>query len=288
MKEAVNACAKVGDRLMHDELISGDGKEVVQSYFYNNFIEYENGGLFFELWSYVPGKMPAGFKPDLDAENAEYDIAQILDADGSPKELIHISHVLIFKNVAIIEATKGTGGTFLIEKYINKLLRARCKVRPPHVAFETAISSDLKKEIEQGGGVVSVSLGLASAQDIDGNKVAGLLSSAHTIFSKTELVTLNWSAQKNSVLDPDEVVTEARVAKGDDFDKIYIKLKHGSIRGLSKYKITCPIEVKDAGGKNPDHKEIQSSMIAYLERLMIPDSDGKRVIDNEGNLVNNA
>lgn len=286
--EAVGACKVVGDRLFHDEIIGDAGKEILQSYFYNNLVCYENGAVFFELWSYVPGKVPAGFIPDPKAINAQYNIAPMLDENGKSKEMISISHVLLFKNVAVIEATKGTGGAFLVEKYLNKLLRARCAVRPPHVGFETAMSSDLYQEIEQGGGVVSVSLGLASAQQDPGNKVSGLLSDAHGIFSRTELVTLSWTAEKKSLLDPEEVISEARVAKDDELDKIFIKLKHGSINGLSKYKITCPIEVKDVGGKNPDHKQVQESMAAYLLKLMTPNAKGHRVIDAEGNLTKNG
>lgn len=286
--EADDACETVGQRMMHDTVIGADGPVNDQTYFYNNLECYENGGVFFELWSYVPGRMPAGFTPDVTAKNAMYDIAQIVDAQGNAKELIQISHVLVYKNAAIVEATKGTGGTFLIEKYLNKLLRARCAKRPPHVALTTAISADLLSEIEQGGGAVSVSLGLTQAKGESDSKIAGLLSDAHSVFSRTELVTLNWSAGSNSTLSAEEVVTEARTAKDDNFDKIFIKLKHGSIKGLSKYKITSPIEVRDAGGRNPDHAEVKDSMIAYLGRLLKPDAKGQRILDDEGNLINNV
>lgn len=283
--EADQACGAVGDRIMHDTAIGDQGPEVIQSYFYNNFKVYENGAVYFELWSFVPGRMPAGFTPDLNAANAEYDVAQVVDQNGNPREIINISHALVYKNCSVIEATKGTGGTYLIEKYVNKLLRARCAKRPPHIAFNTAISSDLSKEIEQGGGAVSVSLGIAAAQDQPENKIAGLLSGAHGIFSKTSMVSLSWTAKSHATLDTEEVVTEARVAKQDDFDKIYIKLKHGSIKGLSKYKITEPIAVRDVGGKNPDHVEIRDAMADYFVRLITPDANGHRVLDEEGNLV---
>lgn len=283
--EADKTCVSVGDRIRHDEIIGDQGPEVIQSYFYNNFTTYENGAVYFELWSYVPGKMPAGFTPNLTAANAEYDIAQVLDQNGNPREIINISHVLVYKNCSIVEATKGTGGTHLIEKYVNKLLRARCAKRPPHVAFNTAISNDLFKEIEQGGGAVSISLGISAAQDQSENRIAGLLSGAHTVFSKTSMVALSWTARSHETLDTEEVVTEARVAKQDDFDKIFIKLKRGSIKGLSKYKITEPIEVRDVGGKNPDHVEIRDSMADYFGRLITPNANGYRTLDEEGNLV---
>lgn len=283
--EAEAACGTVGDRLMHDEFIGDEGPEVIQSYFFNNFLVYENGAVYFELWSYVPGQIPAGFTPNLGAKNAEYIVEKIVDQDGNPREIINISHVLIYKSVAIVEATKGSGGTYLIEKYVNKLLRSRCARKPPHVAFSTAISNDLYKEIEQGGGAVSVSLGLCSAVDQSPNKVAGLLSNAHGVFSKTEMVALSWTAENNQVLDPEEVVTEARTARQEEFDKIFIKLKRGSINGLSKYKITEPIEVRDLGGKNADHVQVRDAMADYLIRLMTPDANGKRVLDEKGNMV---
>lgn len=286
--EADKACDTVGERMMHDYIIGPDGPIPDYSYFYNNFDIYENGAVFFEVWSYIPGRMPAGFTPDLKAKNAMYDVAQLVDGNGNAKELIHISHVLIYKNAAIIEATKGTGGSYLIEKYLNKLIRERCAKRPPHVAFTTAISSDLLGEIQQGGGAVSISLGLTHAKPDKDNKVVGLLSDAHSVFSRTELVTLSWTAGSNSTLSADEVVSEARTAKDDELDKIFIKLKHGSIKGLSKYKITNPIVVRDAGGRNPDHKEVKETMIDYLGRLLQPDAKGKRVLDDEGNLINNV
>ncbi|WP_225042829.1 hypothetical protein [Pseudomonas aeruginosa] len=288
MAEASGACATVGDRQVHDKHIGPDGPEIDQTYFYNNLALYDNGAVFFELWSYIPGRMPAGFTPDPNVDNASYDVAQFLDDQGNPKELIQISHVLIFGNVVIIEASKGTGGSFLIQKYINKLLREKCIPRPPTVMLTTAISSDLDREIEQGGGAVSVSLGISSAQEQSENRVAGLLSSAHSVFSRTGLVALSWTATKDSVLDTEEVVEEARTAKDDDFDRIFIKLKHGSIKGLSKYKISMPITIRDAGGRNPDHEEIRECMIEYLGRLMLPDRRGNRVIDDEGNMIGNG
>ncbi|EMY8084369.1 TPA: hypothetical protein L3915_003141 [Pseudomonas aeruginosa] len=288
MTEASAACITVGDRQVHDEHIGPEGPEIDQTYFYNNLRNYGNGAVFFELWSYIPGRMPAGFTPDPKVNNASYDIAQIVDGRGNPKELIQISHVLIFGNVVIVEASKGTGGSFLIQKYINKLLRAKCAPRPPTVMLTTAISSDLDKEIEQGGGAVSVSLGISAAQEQNENRVAGLLSRAHSVFSKTGLVALSWTAEKDSVLDTEEVVEEACTAKDDEFDRIFIKLKHGSIKGLSRYKISMPITVRDAGGRNPDHAEIRESMIHYLGLLMAPDKKGNRVIDDEGNMIGNG
>ncbi|HGN8627567.1 TPA: hypothetical protein ACK1W0_006703, partial [Pseudomonas aeruginosa] len=74
----------------------------------------------------------------------------------------------------------------------------------------------------------------------------------------------------------------------DEFDRIFIKLKHGSIKGLSRYKISMPITVRDAGGRNPDHAEIRESMIHYLGLLMAPDKKGNRVIDDEGNMIGNG
>lgn len=288
LMEADKACATVGERIMHDMVIGVDGPIPDYSYFYNNLEFYENGAVFFELWSFIPGRMPAGFTPDLNAKNAKYDVAQIVDGNGNAKELIQISHVLVYKNAAIVEATKGTGGAFLVEKYLNKLLRERCAKRPPHVAFTTAISSDLLNEILQGGGAVSISLGMVGAKQESDNKVVGLLSDAHSVFSKTELVTLSWSAGSKSTLSAEEVVTEARTAKDDNLDKIFIKLKHGSIKGLSKYRITSPISIRDAGGRNPDHKEVKEAMIDYLGRLLQPDAKGRRMLDDEGNLINNG
>lgn len=286
--EIDKTCDTVGKRMIHDTFAIEDTTITEQVYFYNNLEEYENGAVYLELWSYSPGRMPAGFIPNINDKNAKYDIAQIKDDNGNPKEIIHISHILTYKGAAIIEAAKGTGGAYLIQKYLNKITRENCKPKPPSMALTTAISSDLRNEINQGGGAVSVSLGLSEASEGTDNKVSGMLSSALSVFNKTKLVTLNWRANDNETLDPEEVVAEALAAKDDHLDKIHIKLKHGSIKGLSKFRITSSISVSDIGGKNPDHTEIKNAMINYLKRLMTKDKHGKSTLDHEGRLNKNV
>lgn len=292
LSEANGKCANIGLRMKRDQYVD-DADENAEPQttlvtFYNNFVAYENGAVFFEIWSFAPGHMPANFKPDPNAANATYEITKLADADGNLKEIINISHVLVYKGCSIIEAPRGSGGTYLVEKYINWLIRNNCHPRPPRVAFTTATSSDLEKEIEAGGGVLQVSLGLTSAMAGSQNPVAGLLSNAHTVFSKPGLVTLNWRAEGKSTLDTKEVANEARTAHDENFDQIFIKLKHGSINGLSKYKISSTISVKDIGGKNPDHDQVRQAMIDYLGNLLTPDAEGNRVLDDNGILVKNV
>lgn len=285
MEEVFNQTPTIGDRIEQDGNIDSSGTFIPNlCYFFNNYGKYGNGAIYFEIWSYIPGSVPAGYIPDPKATNATFDISHFLDPKGNPKEVIHISHVLLFGEVAVIEATKGTGGSGLVERYLNKIFKKYCKPRPPRVAFTVAMSTDLEREIEQGGGAVGFSLGITSPIATQ-NPIAGLLSSASSKLQSSDAVMLTWTAKGQSKLDVTEVVNEARAAHNDHFDDIVIKLKHGSIRGLSKYRMQDKAEVDDLGGKNPDHAQLRDLMTHYLNKLMTPDSSGKRTIDASGKLV---
>ncbi|MBN7869936.1 hypothetical protein J0M44_26195 [Pseudomonas aeruginosa] len=288
MHQLSDMCPTVGQRMWTRSLTLEDGTVVPQyCYFFNNYQRLDELTCIFEVWSFEPGVMPVSMVPDPLQANAVIDLSQ-WDEDGSDgRELIHISHVLVYGKAAIVECTRGTGGVNAIQSYLNKLVRDLGLSTNNRFYFTDAVSSSLQGEIRRGGGATGFTLGLSSAVANTTNPLLGMLSSAKNYMPNSGLVTVGWKSKTQ--LSTDAVVAAYNDAQNQsEIDSVIIHLKDGSsIRSLSKFKIKSNIEVEDIGGKNPNRDELFRKMLVYLEELLEPADQHGRVLDQTGALADN-
>lgn len=291
-------CPIVRNRLYTKSLKLQDGTIIPQiCYFYNNFKVLDASTCKFEVWSYEPGVMPHFLEPNPDLPNAvipEEAAQEAADEDNAEehtekdnRELIHISHVLVFGKSAIVECTRGTGGVNHIQSYLNRIMRELNIPRPSNFYFTDAVSGSLKAEIDRAGGAIGFTLGMSTAVNDAQNPLIGMLSSAKQHMANSNMVTVGWSSKTK--LDTDAVVqTYEQAQQQDEIESVIIHLKDKStINNLSKFKIKNDIEVSDIGGKNPSRPELWHKMLDYLEYLTTPDDAGNRILDETGALAGN-
>ncbi|EIU4985881.1 TPA: hypothetical protein ACQGUY_006331 [Pseudomonas aeruginosa] len=290
-------CPIIRNRLHVKSLTLQDGTVIPQiCYFYNNFEILDDTTCKFEVWSYEPGVMPHLLEPNPDLPNAVIPEelqqeaegnAEVQDGEKDNRELIHISHVLVFGKSAIIECTRGTGGVHHIQSYLNRIMRDLNIPRPSNFYFTDAVSGSLKAEIDRAGGAIGFTLGMSTAVANAENPLVGMLSSAKQHMANSSMVTVGWSSKTK--LDTNAVVqTYEQAQQQDEIESVIIHLKDKStINSLSKFKIKRDVEVADIGGKNPSRPELWRKMLEYLEYLTTPDDDGNRILDETGALAGN-
>jgi hypothetical protein len=286
MRTLRDLCPTVGSRIWEQMVALADGTRIPQQcYFFNNYQDLDEQTILFEVWSYEPGTIPQTLTPDPYQENAVID--ERTEGEEDARELIQISHVLVYGKSAIIESTRGAGGINFIQRYLNRLVRDHQLGRKYNFFFTDAVSSGLRSEIERGNGAVGFTLGLSESVPNAKSELLGMLSGVKGYMPSSGVMTVEWKSKDRL---PVEKVIQAydEAQQQEEIDSVIIHLADGSsIRGLSKFKIKRTIEVADVGGKNPDRAELGHKMVAYLEQLCTPGRNGKRILDEFGALADN-
>lgn len=285
MRELRNRCPTVGSRIWEQVVTLADGTKVPQQcFFFNNFHDLDERTVVFEVWSYEPGALPQTLTPDPHQENAVIDER---NGEEEAREMIQISHVLVFGKSAIIESTRGAGGLIFIQRYLNKLAKEHELGRKYSFYFTDAVSSGLRSEIERGKGAVGFTLGLSESVPNAESELLGMLSGVKGYMPSNGMMTVEWKSKDR--LPVDKVIKAYDEAQQqDEIDSVIIHLANGSsIRGLAKFKIKKTIEVEDVGGKNPNRAELNQQMLVYLDELCEPGVNGKRILDEFGALADN-
>ncbi|MER1087815.1 hypothetical protein AAA607_29245 [Pseudomonas aeruginosa] len=288
MHQLSNMCPTVGQRMWTRTMKLTDGTVLPQyCHFFNNYQRLDDLTCVFEVWSFEPGAMPVSMVPDPSQPNAVIDLAQWDEGNNDGRELIHISHVLVYGKAAIIECTRGTGGVNSIQTYLNRLVRELGLATNNRFYFTDAVSASLQGEIRRGGGATGFTLGLSAAVANTKNPLLGMLSSAKNYMPNSGLVTIDWKSKTQ--LSTDAVIEAYNDAQNQsEIDSVIIHLKDGStIRSLSKFKIKRNIEVEDIGGKNPNRDELVRRMVVYLNELLEPADQHRKVLDQTGALADN-
>ncbi|MCX2709090.1 hypothetical protein [Pseudomonas sp. DCB_BG] len=285
MRELRDRCPTVGSRIWEQMVSLADGTKIPQQcFFFNNYHDLDDQTLMFEVWSYEPGALPQTLTPDPNQQNAVIDER---DGTDDSREMIQISHVLVFGKSAIIESTRGAGGIIFIQRYLNRLAKDHELGRKFSFYFTDAVSSALRGEIERGKGAVGFTLGLSESVPNAESELLGMLSGVKGYMPSNGMMTVEWKSK--DTLPVDKVIAAYDEAQQqDEIDSVIIHLANGSsIRGLAKFKIKKTIEVEDVGGKHPNRAELSQKMLVYLEELCEPGANGKRILDEFGALADN-
>lgn len=286
MRKLRDHCPTVGSRIWEQVVALADGTKVPQQcFFFNNYQDLDDDTLFFEVWSYEPGAIPLTLTPDPHQQNAVIDVRD--DGEEDEREMIHISHVLVFGKSAIIESTRGAGGVIFIQRYLNRIAKDHVLGSHYRFYFTDAVSAGLRGEIERGKGAVGFTLGLSESVPNAESELLGMLSGVKSYMPSNGMMTVGW---KSSDRLPTEKVIQAydEAQAQDEIESVIIHLADGSsIRDMAKFKIKKTIEVEDVGGKNPNRGELAQKMLAYLEELCEPGADGNRMLNEFGALSDN-
>jgi hypothetical protein len=298
----------VGDRTWTIGLTTDSGFIPQLCYFFNNYKKLGDNSCLFEVWSYEPGLIPWTLTPDPSSLNAVIDSERLLaDADAADdeekdsedlgldenteekkrSEFIEISHVLVFGAASIVECTRNTGGINYIQRYLNKKAKELNLGRGSTFYFSDAISGGLQEEIDEGGGAVGFTLGMSRGVNDSDNELLDVLSKVRGYMPSSGMLTVDWRSKDK--LPTAKVIEAYAEAKNlEEIENVIIHLNSGSsIRNLSKYKIKRVVEVSDIGGRNPDRAELCRKMVIYLDELTSLNVHGKRILDENGVMVNN-
>lgn len=241
-------------------------------------------GFSFQFCTYIPNSFPPSVELDFSGKEVDIDAIPVKDDDGNPRQVVSVTHVLAFGQVLIVESVKGSGGTHLLEDYLNFIVRKVKGSKHPRPHLYDAVSRDLKASITHGGGAVAVDLSLVQPNVQEGSIYANTLTKVQEKISGTEQVLISWRSKAG--LDSDEVLAAFNEAETNDaLDRIVIHLNNGETINLSKYRIRRRVSVQSVRGNNPASSEMVMEMRSYLLSLMEPDDNGVAILTDDGQLV---
>lgn len=277
------AAPTVGHRLLPFKIAGG----VEINIFMNNFKQYSNGVVCFELCSYSPGVVPPQYQPDPTAANAVHDFSPILNAkNNKPSELIYVAEVLAFGEVVIVEYTRNVGGIALLAKYLSHMAKKHIDEKHYSLKLTDMISHSLKELIAQGKGVEEMIINLEH-QVKDKTLFSFPLNKIRSKVKNTDLLRISWRSSNNSALGESEVIEAFDdVESQGAAENIFIKFKDGTtLSNFDQYKIKTKVDVSDSGGKNPNRNELRTALKRFLSELMTADGTKKRLLDDKGSVV---
>lgn len=241
-------------------------------------------GVYFELCSYISGTEQEQFNPDFTRPEPDVLSGPIVDGNGRRREIISTMRCVALGEVVIVEAPKGSGGVVLLQLALTALARRHWELELPSIALEDVASSDLRRDIDRGGGVEKMVLkvvdGAARPQDYYASRLVELKNNV----PRTRNVSVHWESGDDP-LDTDAVLAAMQEYEGDEsaLSRVALKLKDGAdIISLEKYRErrAIPVRVDNSGALHVT--EIETGLWNYLRELRHPDDDGWRMLDDDG------
>lgn len=252
--------------------------------FINDFQPYK-GGYIFQHCSYIPGQVPISMLPDLQKNNLKLNSTPIVDENGSHREVVYVTHVFAYGNILLVEGVKGAGGIGLLEEHLTYLTRKFYDDKHPNLHLVDAVTQELHKAIESGGGACAVNLNLAKANVTRNSAYAETLSEISGKVRNSDQVTVRWkSSRKLNSKDVENIYDEAE--HNDALDRVSIELNNGQTITLDKFRIRSRVEVPANKAKQPDSDAIIRKIKKYYLELQRPDDDNNMIIlTSDGHLA---
>lgn len=270
--DAGTRCMYFGD--MKRRLVQADGS---------------GGGFFFTVGSYVYGQGEHQIAVDFQGPDPNIMSGPLYDADGLQRSILHEFRCVAIGETLIIQNEQGGGGMPALAHFLSNIFRKYSGVLDiPSLTFMDVFSNDLRKIIEQGGGVKSMQIRVihgAQPRETSTLAIATPLYQAKEAVANTGKLIVKWEADDGDGLDVDTVIDTFNAGRAlvSDLDKVDLEtMSGGPVSNVGKYKAKSEIPVTiDANGI--EHKnEIKPLLYGYLDELRTPDSDGWRLIDDAG------
>ncbi|ASK91886.1 MULTISPECIES: hypothetical protein [Xanthomonas] len=247
------------------------------------------GGFFFTVGSYVYGQGEHQIAVDFQGPDPNIMSGPLYDADGLQRSILHEFRCVAIGETLIVQNEQGGGGLPALAHFLSNIFRKHSGVLDiPSLTFMDVFSNDLRKIIEQGGGVKSMQIRVIQGvqpKEASTLAIATPLYQAKEAVANTGKLIVKWEADDGDGLDVDTVIDTFNAGRAlvSDLDKVDLEtMTGGPVRNVGKYKAKSEIPVTiDANGI--EHKnEIKPLLYAYLDELRTPDSDDWRLIDDAG------
>lgn len=247
------------------------------------------GGFYFTVGSYIYGQGEHQIAVDLHDPEPNINSGPMYDAQGQKRSILHEFRCVALGETLIVQNEQGGGGLPALAVFLTNILRKyNPSINLPSVTFMDVFANDLRKIIEQGGGVKSMQIRVvqgARPTESATLAIAVPLYEAKAAVANTGKLVVKWEADDDDGLNVDTVINTFTAGREvvSDLDKVDLEtMTGGPIRNIGKYKAKSEIAVTiDASGI--EHKnEIKPLLYNYLDELRTPDSDDWRIIDDEG------
>ncbi len=247
------------------------------------------GGFYFTVGSYIYGQGEHQIAVDLQDPEPDINSGPMYDAKGQKRSILHEFRCVAIGETLIVQNEQGGGGLPALAVFLTNILRKHnASLQLPNLVFMDVFANNLRKIIEQGGGVKSMQIRVvqgAPPTETATLAIATPLYDAKNAVANTGKLVVRWEADDEDGLDIDTVIDTFTAGREvvSDLDKVDLEtMTGGPIRNIGKYKAKTEIPVTiDASGI--EHKnEIKQLLYNYLDDLRTPDSEDWRIIDDEG------
>jgi len=248
-------------------------------------------GVQFDVYGYVYGLSSDQFHPNFAVPHPDINTGPITDRQGKRREILHLYHGIALGQAVIIEYNRAAGGVGILEDLLSYVFHEYCDRQLPSLELLDVTTGDLRRAIDAGGGVDSVSLKMISGTRAPQNAhVATPMSKLRSLIGGTKQVKMSWESGPDNPLDANSVMRVAREYADDEspLERMSIKLKDGgSIPSLETYRERRRIAVDIGPNNTPVVADIEKGLRHYLDELRTP-TKGWRIIDDKGNFNSTA
>ena len=257
----------------------------VRRFFLNDWNQEQHGRWSFKVCSYIPG-LQAKFMKELDLSGGSVPLSNqtVTDRNGQRLDLVTVFNVVAYGEAVIVEIRKGTGGTHVLAQLLNILFKKFVSETHPRIRLENAVSSDLREEIEQGGGAIGINMRIQEPNTEDGDVYRVQLSELKHHFTNAKDLRLSWTARTTFSHNEIEAAYDDAVEQ-EDIESLSIKLANNSSITLGDYKISKLLNNYNVDGSGtPDSAELIGDMLIYMRDLMRR-QDGRAYLNRDGTLA---
>lgn len=244
-------------------------------------VHAKSGAVTLRICVYTGGESP-GFAPrDLDAAEASISYQQVVDEDGEVLAPGAEFSVLMLGRVLLIQNRQGVGAAKAVQRIVHWFGRQICGKSFVMPQFMSVAPKSVAKQIEEAGGVVAVSFGIAEMTQDSGGHVA--LQDIHKFEERLggDKTRIRISAAGDETLDSEASLHMLEDHDEEGLSNVRLHLKNSETITGDQMVLSKPAHVPLANGV-PDCDSVDKELLAYLQELMRVDSGGEQSVNADG------
>lgn len=246
-------------------------------------IHRRSGAVILRICTYTQGEVSAFAPQALQEEEADINYTQVKDEQGRLLPPGIEFSVLLLGRVALIQNRAAAGAAKAVQCLIRQFGRAVCGNAFVMPKFLPVSPSDIKDQINAGGGIEAVSFGLAEVVREPGEGVH--LGDVHSIEDRVggSRTRVRISAESDETLDEEESLKLMEEPDADGIENVRLHLKDGVTLKGDRIALGKTISVGLANGV-PSCEDVDRELLGYLNELMRPDSKNDQQVTREGRI----
>lgn len=247
------------------------------------FVHRGSGAVVLRLCAYTQGEVSAFAPQALQAAEADINYTQVTDDEGRQLPPGIEFSVLLFGRVALIQNRAGASAARAVQNLIRAFGRAVCGSRFIMPRFMPVSPTDLKDQIQAGGGIAAVSFGVA---EVDREPGAGVhLGDVHAMEERLHgsSTRVRISADSNETLDEEESLKLLDDPEDEGIENVRLHLRFGDTLSGKRIALGKNVNVRLENGV-PCCEEVDRELLNYLNELMRTDAAGNQRVSREGRI----